>query len=399
MTKQPIAVFSTIITRDYYRFAKVWSDSVRLFYPNAEIVICVADTIPEKMRDSFVDVQLIQADEFQISGFRRMAFQYTPFELTCALKPFLLKHLLSEHETVVYLDADTCLFHQLESIEYALDDYDIILTPHLTKSENSGSENRIRNAGTLNGGFLGIKKSGNSNRFIDWWSERCRYECYIDPLSGRFVDQTWLDLVPSLFEKVLVCRDESLNVAYWNLHDRGFRSPQPPFFVGTQPLGFFHFSGFRLTSPERLTCHLTGHGQTQQIAEEGTTELVRWYAEQLQSASITDLGQLECEFQRYHDGTLIDPFHRETIRGRYAEAADIHDPFGEQGSENIPEITDSLRCDIVLSRKHWQLEQMQQEADRQTAWIQKRLHRRLDKRIVEALKRCLNRFSPKTKAA
>ena len=55
--------------------------------------------------------------------------------------------------------------------------------------------------------------------FLSWWEERLRRECRIAPTTGLFVDQRWVDFVPSYFEHTVVT-DEGYNVAYWNLFER-----------------------------------------------------------------------------------------------------------------------------------------------------------------------------------
>ena len=199
--------FATVITRDYYCFAKTWADSVRHHYPDSKISICIADNVSQPLRRYFSDFTVVEIEkiaerDLQIDNYRRMAFQYTPFELTCALKPFVLNHLAGEANKLIYMDADTLLFDRLESIENLLNESDIVLTPHLTQPMDRSTEHRIRSAGTVNGGFVGLNCNQNSSRFLRWWRERCKSDCYVDSLSGRFVDQTWLEFANSLFEKV-----------------------------------------------------------------------------------------------------------------------------------------------------------------------------------------------------
>ena len=53
----------------------------------------------------------------------------------------------------------------------------------------------------------------------------------------------------------------------------------------------------------------------------------------------------------------------------------------------LAEKFDSIRERLVLARKHWQLEELQKSADRQTDWIRKQMQKRLDKRITNGIRR------------
>ena len=66
-------------------------------------------------------------------------------------------------------------------------------------------------------------------------------------------------MAPSYFGGVRILKDKSLNVAYWNLHERTLRRRDGIYTVDDQPLSFFHFSGFNPRTPERLSKHQSRH--------------------------------------------------------------------------------------------------------------------------------------------
>jgi hypothetical protein len=88
---------------------------------------------------------------------------------------------------------------------------------------------------------------------LDWWSERLERFCFADVHSGLFVDQKWMDLVPSLFARTAIVRHRGCNVAYWNVHSRPLAFGERPRLVSGEPLIFFHFSGFDVRQPRRLS--------------------------------------------------------------------------------------------------------------------------------------------------
>ena len=72
--------------------------------------------------------------------------------------------------------------------------------------------------------------------FLRWWEERLRRDCRISPEEGLFVDQRWVDFVPSYFEHTVVT-DEGYNVAYWNLFEREFKRAADGYEVNGRPFG------------------------------------------------------------------------------------------------------------------------------------------------------------------
>jgi len=383
--------FVTLITRDYHCFAKSWADSIRRVYPDSRVSICIADQASaavKKVLDAYTVIELprIAETKLAIENYARMAFQYTPFELTCALKPFVMRYLLGESKKIVYMDADTQLYDRLDNVDEYLELSNVVLTPHLSRPSDIESEHRIRNAGTINGGFVAVRKNPTADTFLQWWSERCKYDCYVDALSGRFVDQTWLDLVPSLFDGVEISRDKSLNVAYWNIKNRHLERSGKGFFVDGKPLRFFHFSGFDRSKPLSLSKFSRDSGSP------AVTNLLATYAQSVSGNSNPLLDETICEYRRYSNGDSIDPIHREAIRSQHPEFLRVKNPFDLISNPNLPERFEDIRQELVLGRKEWQIEELQAAANRQNQWIKRKIDGRLDKRAIRAFHNAIQFF-------
>lgn len=379
------ATFLTIITRDYYWWAKTWADSVTTHHPNARIIVAIADNAQPGHLDSLADHEVLSVPEIAadlgIENYARMAFQYTPFELTCSLKPFLIRYLQLTDSKVIYMDADTLVYRPLQGVISELDDAEVVATPHLSHALDADSELRIRSAGTLNGGFLGTRTGAESKHFLNWWADRCAFECYVDPFAGKFVDQSWLDLAMHYYDSFRVLRDETLNVAYWNLPSRKLTRSGTEFQVNNQPLGFFHFSGFDPDQSEQISRFATWK------LDDGQVELTAAYRTELLANQRTELQGIGSEYLSYLDGTSIDPLHREAIRGRYQECLDIVDPFDNESNTDVVSRLESIREQAILARKHWQLDELQRLADLQTEWIQKHSQRKFNRRMAHAVRR------------
>ena len=164
-----------------------------------------------------------------IESFDHMAAMYDVLELSTAVKPWLLAHLMKERgaERLLYLDPDIRLYDPLDEVDALLKDHSLVVTPHLSepmpRDGGKPSERDILESGSYNLGFLGIADRPESHRLLDWWSERLATDCIVEPSQALFVDQRWMDLAPGLVERFHVLRDPGYNVAYWNLAGRKVR--------------------------------------------------------------------------------------------------------------------------------------------------------------------------------
>lgn len=377
-------VFLTIITRNYYHWARTWASSVLQHHPEADVVVAIADTPSQGHIDLFPDCQILsipeEAESIGLNQYRRMAFQYTPFELTCALKPFVIRYLSGEYANVIYLDADTCLYRRLDEVVDYLKSNEVVLTPHRLTPGSMEQEKQIRAAGVLNGGFLGCSKSKAASEFLNWWADRCRFDCYVDPYAGNFVDQSWLDLAPSYFEGCRVLRDDGLNVAYWNLDERSIRFNHREVLVNDHPLGFFHFSGLDPEQQEQIS-RFDNSKMSPDVAR-----LKQQYVERLTSNRTPDLEGQNCEYATFQCGKPIPDTYREAIRMRYPEFIDVENPFDSEGNVGLLDRFESVRERLYLARKHWQIEELQRLADQQTEWIRNKSQNKLGRRVVRAFR-------------
>jgi hypothetical protein len=250
----------TVVTSDYLPWARLLSQSFAEHNPGAAFTVLVLDEPkPDQLRadDRF---QLATPHDVAIDAvaYQWIATIYDGFELSCALKPWLLRHLLRDADAALYLDSDIFVYSSLEHIAGRAGANGLVLSPHgLEPPPADGlqpDEDTFLRLGQFNGGFLGVGQSAGA--FLDWWGQRLVHDCVhhtdADPL--RFVDQRWLDLTVNYFE-VDVLRDRGANVAYWNLDTRSLEHGSDGYMVDGDPLRFMHLSGFDPSEPGRLTKH------------------------------------------------------------------------------------------------------------------------------------------------
>ena len=109
--------------------------------------------------------------------------------------------------------------------------------------------------GIYNLGFLALNTlKQQSIELLDWWELRCLDRCYRDINNGIFVDQLWINFVPSYYSETHIIRHLGINMAPWNLHERKLLSLENNKWLinNTESLLFYHFSSFDYLNPEHL---------------------------------------------------------------------------------------------------------------------------------------------------
>lgn len=265
------AVF-TICSPSHLAYSLTLIESVHEHNIDINPFICVFDINAEAIGNLPANktYTLIDVEQLQISCYDEIKKRYNPFELSCALKPYLAEYIFRHYEIdqLIYFDSDIFVTASLENVYNYLSQHDILLTPHFTKNLNAGAngieyqsqkliESIVLRAGIFNGGFFCLKKSDNTDSFLAWWKDVLLKGCYNDFNRGLFTDQLWLNIVPLLFHEYLyILRGIGYNMAYWNLYERKLSYNNNRFFVNDdQPLVFYHFSGYNLHSTTYLTVY------------------------------------------------------------------------------------------------------------------------------------------------
>ncbi|HBE70959.1 MAG TPA: hypothetical protein DDW52_22665 [Planctomycetaceae bacterium] len=375
MSNSTVAV--TVVSRNYFHFAVAMFESLQASNPGLQLVVYLLDDFPSSFEHPVATshyangreplFRIVPAGSIGIENWPRMTFQYTPFELACAVKPFAVNHAIEHYgNKVIYCDSDLLFENSIESVLDQLDRCNVMLVPHLvgctdesaadSQADQEASYAMIAKSGVFNAGFFAVRSTDESKSFLGWWCDRCRSNCYVSTSDGIFVDQAWLNFAPVLFNGVHIEKAPELNVAYWNLHERDLRSdPKKGWVVGNEsrPVAFFHFSGFDIKSPESLSKY-----DFQQQYSPVKTELATTYGDRLSSKGPTKYSELGCEFDSFEDGLPISPLWREAFRGSAPELADFKDPWEKKYREAMLRTLNKLRNRAITARVPWHLEEL-----------------------------------------
>jgi len=312
--------FVAIATRSHLAQAAVLAQSLDRVHPDVpRTLFLVEPTIEPHDADSGWCLRL--ASELPLPEPRRFLFQYTPFQLCCALKPFALEAVMpeSQEEGAVYLDTDlyaTASFLDVVEQTWALGD--VALTPHLKSDSSPSVPSRLLRYGAYNAGFLAVRATERGRRFLHWLQKRLLRECIRDIRRGLFDDQKWLDLAAAVCEGVVPIRCAGLNVGHWNRYELQFDArPEEGIRInGREPLRLLHLSkwdkGYRLES------------HSLREADSPLRPIFLMYQEELHAARQRFPPSAPYGYGMFHDGAPIEPIHREAVRLGLVQ---VSDPF------------------------------------------------------------------------
>lgn len=187
-------------------------------------------------------------------------FYYNKIEICCLAKYIGLSYVLKQtnwNKICIFIDADIYFYGSLNSCLDELNNNAVILTPHSLGPISDDLEHMYLMHGWINAGFIAFNgKHPKSVDILEWLINRISRRGYFAPEYGLSCDQTWLSLLPLIFNDVIfMSKHPGLNVAYWNLDERRVNKYDSGFWASDKPLVFFHFSGFEDISKGMLSKH------------------------------------------------------------------------------------------------------------------------------------------------
>ena len=251
----------------------------------------------------FVSLQDLNYSDEEIVN---LTFKYNIIEFNTCIKPQAILYLLNKgYQTVIYLDPDIECYNSFEQLLLDTKNQSIIVTPHkMTEKENPLIEDKqFLNNGIYNLGFLAINNKVESRKFLDWWDKKLRKECYIHYEEGLATDQIWVVLASTIFEGFCVYKNEGVNVAYWNIHERKIEKMNNNYFVNNLPLVFFHFSSLSLTCNQSFLKSI----------DDIQPGFKNFYNEHVKKVKCFDFDlfcNIPYSFSTYSDGSIIPKGHR-----------------------------------------------------------------------------------------
>lgn len=255
----------TIVSLNYLAQALNLTRNVREFHSEIEIHILIVDKtedaeVKQKIQKYSDLAEIEYVSEIGIDDFDDMVKRYGVVEMNTAVKPYFMEYLLKKYkyETIMYIDSDILLFHDLDKVYELLEEYSVVLTPHLiSQDEDIDTEisklDDFLQYGIYNLGFVAVRNDENGLALLKWWAKELKTKCYLEPDKFLAWDQKWMDFAPALFNKVYILRDPGYNAAFWNIQNRFITCKNDEYFVNeVYPLVFYHFSHYRFSRKDRI---------------------------------------------------------------------------------------------------------------------------------------------------
>ncbi len=246
-------IVCTIITKDYGHYALAIHDSLVTYNANIHFGVFVSNgslpnEIEQKLQsrknviicyDNFFNDELSQALKEKYIITNHDAYRW-------GMKPLFLKVLLHQgYDRAFYIDSDIYFFNDYSFLFEELKKYKILLSPHWRSSFPGIDDYNFKLnflEGIYNGGFVGASQGGQEA--LTYWAELCLFNCEVDYANGFYVDQKYLDLLPTRFEDVGHIKHKGCNVANWNIVDcqRVLQEDQNVLINNTEKIVFIHFT-------------------------------------------------------------------------------------------------------------------------------------------------------------
>lgn len=253
----------TVCSANHLAHCKTMCDSFVEWNPDYQVIIGLVDKIAGRFDEQFFAPHRIwEIDALAIPALDDITAKYSVIELNCAMKVYVAQAIFAREypDILLYLDSDTWVHHSLSVVEEQLQQYHLLITPHLTKPLPDNIqlplERDILRSGIYNAGFMAMTRCAATDDFLRWWASHMHDECYYRFAEGMGVDQIWLNLVPLFFPGSGLLHHPGANVAYWNLHERLLSESTQGIRVNdTYPLLFLHISGYSFELPGILSRH------------------------------------------------------------------------------------------------------------------------------------------------
>lgn len=322
-------VIFTSVCANYVHKARTLAQSVKQQIPDAKMILCLVEReISPAIPAEYFDDIVLAKDAWE-GNFDRFIFKHAIVEASTAVKGQFMRYLMdrfTDENEFVYLDPDVYVYGDFIELRQAMREHPIVLCPHLLRPGNIDMELSSTAHGVYNLGFLGIYRSEEGRKCVDWWAERLSLFCYDDIQRGIFTDQKWFDLAPCFFD-VKVFKHNGYDFAPWSLMNCNItRDDAGKYYIEGDPLRFIHFSGYGRMAEKCMNEWLPKEGQLFRT-------LYADYSAVHDANDADRISKTPWSYANYKSGEPIDDVVRRTYRGNGDVMFAYGDPFEKSNAE------------------------------------------------------------------
>lgn len=243
--------FCTIITNSHLHFALALHESIVRFVDDVDFHVLIVDSFDFEGQNIPVNFHIYRVNDLTETPVSQKIYDkyYGKGKgldtFRWSMKAVFMNHLLSGNsDSVIYLDADLFFFSDPTCFFDLLKHYNVLLSPVFRCSDpDLDYKDFFRHSlhGLYCAGFVGANRNGMAA--MQWWADTCSKVCKKDLKIGSYDDQSHLNLMPVLFEKVHIMLHRGCNVASWNLISNPRSIVDNKLILnGTHELIFVHFA-------------------------------------------------------------------------------------------------------------------------------------------------------------
>ncbi len=311
-------IFCTCVTSNYLNFILPLKRNLINSGNSEDLYVFVADNDISPLSKDIEGITFISVNELPDAVIKEMLLYFGPGELANALKPFCIEYLLKNihSDEVIFIDCDLYFVSKLPNLFIEqLQNKLMLFTPHITEikplNDRVPREIDIVDMGILNGGFIAVKNDSKTFEILAWLKERFAYFGFDDRKNGYFLDQKLLPLLLTLFpDEVGIEFSPSLNIAFWNSHERNVEKRGNTYWINEKPVIFFHMSGVKQTSIDNQISVYSGEKENTAILERAPWIRDVYIAYQKELNQLNDLPSWPYKFTTYNGFKLFPELRR-----------------------------------------------------------------------------------------
>lgn len=279
--------YIAICTEEYIPYYRELYKSLKQHSPNSkQTLYYIGNRFPEV----FDEFHNKLCDVFCINGwYDECNSSYDRLERICSLRAKVVLNAFNNYgDKVVFCGAKIKFFSEPLELESSLDNYNAVVTPHITEplpeDGKFPSNASVSFTGHISTDLVAFKNIPEVIDFLTWQDEIMKTQC--KTTKNTYLDQSWLNFLPFFVRNVKILRNPEYNVAYWNYKQRFLRKNEnnewivrnssKDDYMFDRKLICFQFSGLDVNDPSAISRH-----QNRYTAEGDFLEFLKDYSEKI----------------------------------------------------------------------------------------------------------------------
>src|SRR6266700_1293618 len=242
-------VFVCICSEEYLPYYQVLYDSLKP-YGIKQLLYFIGENVPT-CYDEVINIThwYNEANKFYNNKLQSI----------CSLRArAVLDANLKGYNKICFTGAKLEFFQNPKNYFYDLINSDVIYTPHIIEPlPEDGlfpSNASVSFTGHISTDLIFFNTTSEKViKFLKWQDNIMQTQCVNGPKT--YLDQSWLNFLPSFVDFTHMDRNPALNCAYWRLNDNNFHKSNDMWCIEDNPLIAFQYSGLDINTPMGISTY------------------------------------------------------------------------------------------------------------------------------------------------